>query len=100
MHPIRNLSDIGTSVSQHLRSIPVSHRSPYLECHILAKQKELLEKQIVLHERRRQQCRQRVAEIEARLEGERRAGADLPPLAPTECSERGQERFRRMTLDY
>jgi len=101
MRLIDSLSGIRTSLRQHVHSLPPSHRSPYLECHMLAKQKERLEKEAALLEIRCQQCRQRVADIEARMEtlaGKEKSGkrVALPPAG----RERGPGRAATMTVEY
>lgn len=99
MRLMDSLSGIRTSLRQHVHSLPPSHRSPYLECHMLAKQKERLEREIACLERRCQQCRQRVAGIEAQMEtlaGKEEAGkkaSSPPPGSET-------ERVSRMTVEY
>ena len=111
MRLVRSLSDIGTSLSRRLRSIPPSQWSSHLESHLLAKQKELLDRHIIVYGRRWQQCRQRVAEIEARLANVRQTGDHPAMPAPTPqakaceypllpSSDREQQRFRRMTVEY
>ena len=98
---IDGLSAIRTSLRQQLHSLPPSHRSPYLERHMLAKQKERLEREIAFLERRCQQCRQQLANIDAQLGAvlERKAGRERPAAAgPDEEGAAG--RFTRMTVDY
>jgi len=92
---------IRTSLRQHVHSVPPSHRSPYLECHMMAKQKERLEKEAALLEIRCQQCWQRVADLEAQM----RALADREDIrgpASALPAERARDwaRVTKVTLEY
>ncbi|HUT75802.1 MAG TPA: hypothetical protein VM221_13330 [Armatimonadota bacterium] len=101
MAPHNRPSGIRTSLRQHLHSLPPSHRSPHLERHLLAKEKERLEQEIVRLERRCRQCRQQAADIEAQLatatEGASTRSSMLSPTGGNECDERP---FSRMAVDY
>ena len=101
MRLIDSLSGIRTSLRQHVHSLPPSHRSSYLERHMLAKQRERLEREIAVLERRRQQCRQQVADIEAQMETlagkkEARKQVSLPPAS----RDGGPGRVATMTVEY
>jgi hypothetical protein len=67
----------------------------------LAKKRERLEGEIALLERRHQQCRQQLADIEAKLGSpaapEEVARAVATPLGSTEQARR---RLRKMSVDY
>lgn len=99
---------VRTSLRQHIRSLPPSHRSPRLHRHLLLNEKERLEKEIMRLERRCCLCRRQVAEIQAQLEGERRSGTCTAAVAPTERSEGpalseaggARERVICMTVEY
>ena len=99
MRLIGSLSGIRTSLRQHIHSLPPSHRSPYLERHMLAKQKERLEREIALLEGRCHQSRQRMADIEAHMEAlADKEKANKKPTPPSLGSER--HRVARMTIEY
>lgn len=101
MLPIGRLADMRTSLSEHVHSLPPTHRSPYLERHLLAKKRERLEREIALLERRRQQCRQQLADIEAKMGHPAAPGevgrAAATPLASTEQAPR---RLLKMSVEY
>ncbi len=93
------LAGIRTNQSQHVRSVPPSHRSAYVERHILAKHKELMEKQIALFERKLEQCRNQLADIEAQLQvaaQQEKREAYFPPAARRPAP----NRMAKMTLEY
>jgi hypothetical protein len=78
---ISHSAGMRTSLRQQLHSLPPSHRSPYLEGHMLAKQKERLEKELCQLEHRCHQWRLRLADIAAKLEAlsERQLSAAASP---------------------
>ena len=101
MTPLEGLASIRTSLGRNIHSLPPSHRSPYLERHILAKQKERLEKEIALFERKCQQCRRHLADIEAQLEA--LAQREKAPEASVSLLANREEvpgRLTRMTVEY
>jgi len=100
MLPIGNLADIRTSLGRNIHSLPPTHRSPYLERHILAKKKERLEKEMALLERRCSQCRQHLADLEAQLEA--LACQEKSPRYAVErkTKESIPGRFTRMDVEY
>jgi len=101
MYHTAHVADIRTSLRQHLHSLPPSHRSPYLECHMLARQKERLEKEATLLEIRCQQCWQRVADLEARMRSlTEREEVGRPASGLPAESARDSARVATMTLEY
>jgi len=101
MLSMRNLGSIRTSLRQHIHSLPPRHRSPYLERHVLAKEKERLEKEIASLERRCQQCRQHLADLETLLGAvaEREKTVEQASLAPA-SGEKAPGRLAKMIVDY
>jgi len=101
MTPLEGLANIRTSLRQHIHSLPPTHRSPYLERHILAKEKERLEKEIAFLERRCQRRRQQLADVEAQLEA--LAQQDKPASAAVSSSAKREnlpDRLAKMTVEY
>ena len=94
MRLINGLSAIRTSLGQHVHSLPPSHRSPYLEGHMLAKQKERLEKELAQLEHRCQQGRLRLTDIAAKLEA---LSEQQHPNAPVPVASRHREETARVT---
>ena len=101
MLPNEGLANIRTSMSRNIHSLPPTHRSPYLERHILAKQKERLEKEIALFERKCRQCRQQLADIEAQLEAlAQREKAPSASASLPAGRENVAGRLAKMTVEY
>ena len=89
-----------TSLRQQLHSLPPSHRSPYLEGHMRAKQKERLERELSQLEHRCRQWRLRLADIASKLQAlseRERLGAAASP-APE--GEGASARVASMTIEY
>ena len=101
MRPVQGLAGIRTSLRQHVHSLPPSHRSPHLESHLLAKEKERLIEEIARLERRCCQCRQHLADIEARLNAlAAREGARKTPGCTAPGRDQAPSRLARMTVEY
>jgi hypothetical protein len=71
-----------------------------LERHLLAKEKARLEKEIARLERRRRQCQQRVADIDAQLAVTYEDVMHVEAPSPTAGDEPAARRFSRMAIDY
>ena len=101
MLPIGDLAGIRTSLRQHLHSLPPTHRSPYLERHVLAKEKERLEKEIASLERRCHQRRQHLADLEVQMEAlAEREEAPKADVSPRLDPERTPRQLTKMTVEY
>lgn len=101
MIPNEGLAGIRTSMSRNIHSLPPTHRSPYLERHILAKQKERLEKEIALFEHKCSQCRRHLADIEVQLEAlAQHEKAPKPSPSLPAGSETVARRLATMTVEY
>jgi len=97
---ISHSAGMRTSLRQQLHSLPPSHRSPYLEGHMLAKQKERLEKELAQLEHRCHQWRLRLTDIAAKLEA---LSEQQHPNAPAPVASRRREetgRVASMTIKY
>jgi hypothetical protein len=101
MRHIEGVASIRTSLSRNIHSLPPTHRSPYLERHILAKQKERLGKEISLFERKCQQCRRQLADIEAQLATVAdREDVGRTAFSPAVIAQRVPSRLAKMTVEY
>jgi len=101
MPPIGRLADMRTSLSERVHSLPPTHRPPYLERHLLAKKRERLAGEIARLERRCQQCRRQLADIEAKM-GHLAAPGEVGRAAATPLASREQApgRFSKMSVEY
>jgi hypothetical protein len=101
MIPPEGISNIRTSMSHHVHSLPPSHRSPHLERHLLTKERERLEDEVARLERRLRQCRQRLAEIGAQLGAlHDREEAGIPTSPPALGTDRASGRLAKMIVEY
>jgi uncharacterized membrane protein YccC len=101
MRHIEGIASIRTSLRQHVHSLPPTHRSPHLERHLLAKDRERLVEEIARLERRCYQCRQRLADIEAKLASVAdREDAGRTAFSPAVIAQRVPSRLAKMTVEY
>jgi hypothetical protein len=101
MSHVEGAAGIRTSLGQRVRSLPPTHCSPYLERHLLAKERERLRQEITRLERRWNQCRQRLADIEAQMASlAQRETGPKPAVSPVTDTQRTPGPLAKMTVEY
>jgi hypothetical protein len=98
MKEIGNLGNVRTMNTVGARSIPKVHRSVYLDLYVLKKEKDRLEKEIFLLDKRGKIVRQLLSDIDRRIISLQEEIRDLPEIKAGKQAKR--DRLRTMPLKY
>lgn len=97
---ISGLRDIRTMHSSRKRSIPRVQSSAYLDLYILRKEKDRLEKEIYLLEKRKKGIKKRIEEINAEMDKLEKAEALKRQDSPKRLKKPLEKDWKTMPLKY
>lgn len=94
------LRDIRTMHSARKRSIPRVQSSTYLDLYMLRKEKDRLEKEVYILDKRRKSIQKRLDEIDTEMQELEKAEARRPEAISEGGRRSSEKEWKKMLLDY
>lgn len=97
---VKSLREIRTMQSSKKRSIPRVQTSPYLDLYILRKEKDRLEKEIAILDRKKKNVKKRLGDISAEMEMIEKTEAKKRQAYSLGSKELSEMEWKKVPLKY
>jgi predicted nucleic acid-binding Zn-ribbon protein len=97
---LKSLREIRTMQSSKKRSIPRTQTSAYLDLYVLRREKDRLEKEIAVLERRKRNIQERLGDIGAEMRKIEKKEAEKERAGPPVPEESSRREWKKIPLKY